>query len=179
MSKPIELVPLVCTRCQTAVPAKPAEVAWVCQQCGQGLLLSEEKGTLPLAVNFAAGIPAGKLGRPFWVATGQVQVTRQIFGGGDQSREAQAFWQVPHRFFIPAYDLPIDQMIDFGTSLLQQNPAIQTGSPTAFLPVTLHIEDVRPAAEFIVIGIEAARKDRIKEIQFKLNLSTPELWVLP
>ena len=179
MSTPIELVPLLCTRCQTSVPAKPNEVAWVCQQCGQGLLLSEEKGAVPLAINFAAGIPANQAGKPFWVATGQVQVQRQIFGGGDQTRDAQVFWQTPHRFFVPAYDLPIDQMIDLGTRLLQQNPNIQTGNPAGFLPVTLHIEDVRPAAEFIVIGIEAARKDKIKEIQFSLNLSAPELWVLP
>jgi hypothetical protein len=179
MSTLIELLPLVCTRCQTAIPAKPNEIAWVCQQCGQGLVFSEEKGAVPLVINFAAGISAGKAGVPFWVATGQVQVQRQIFGGGDQARDAYLFWQAPHRFFIPAYDISIDQMVDLGTRLLQQNPALQAGSPSAFLPVTLNIEDVRPAAEFIVIGIEAARKDKIKEIQFTLNLSSPELWILP
>jgi hypothetical protein len=33
--------------------------------------------------------------------------------------------------------------------------------------------------EFIIIGIEANRRDKIKEIQFNLNLSAPELWILP
>lgn len=179
MSKQIELVPLVCSRCQTPVPAKPDEMAWVCSQCGQGLLLSEEKGTIPLAINFSAGIPAGKPGTPFWVAAGQVAMQRRIFGGGDQTRDAQQFWSAPRRFFVPAYTLPLDQLIDLGSRLLQQPPALQAGNPAAFLPVTLHPEDARPMAEFIVIGIEANRKDKIKEVQFNLNLSTPELWILP
>jgi len=179
MSKQIELVPLSCAKCQTPVPARPDEVAWVCSQCGQGLLLSEEKGTLPLSVNFAAGILNGQPGKPFWVATGQISLQRQIFGGGDQSREAQQFWQTPRRFFVPAYTLPLDQLIDLGSRLLQQPPALQAGGPAVFLPVILHPEDVRPMAEFIVIGIEANRKDKIKQIQFNLNLSAPELWILP
>ena len=37
--KPVELVPLLCVRCQAPVPARPGEVAWVCEQCGQGLVL--------------------------------------------------------------------------------------------------------------------------------------------
>jgi len=34
-------------------------------------------------------------------------------------------------------------------------------------------------AEFIVMGIEAARKDNLKEMTFTLNLSSPELWIVP
>ena len=179
MSKLIELVPLVCTRCQTPVPAQTDEVAWVCSQCGQGLLLSEEKGTIPLAVNFSAGIPPGKPGHPFWVVTGQVSLQRRIFGGGDQTQDAQQFWQSPRRFFVPAFTIQLDPLIETGTRLLQQPPALQPGSPAAFLPVTLHPEDVKPMVEFIIIGIEASRRDKIKEIQFNLNLSAPELWILP
>jgi len=33
-------------------------------------------------------------------------------------------------------------------------------------------------AEFIVLGIEADRKDKVREIQFTVQLSAPELWVL-
>jgi hypothetical protein len=33
-------------------------------------------------------------------------------------------------------------------------------------------------AEFIVLGIEADRKDKVREIEFALQLSQPELWVL-
>jgi len=60
-----------------------------------------------------------------------------------------------------------------------ETPAVKQGSATKFMPVTLLPEDVRPLAEFILIGIEADRKDMIKELHFDLKLSQPALWVLP
>jgi hypothetical protein len=179
MSKAIDLIPLVCTRCQTPIPAEPDEVAWVCAQCGQGLLLDEEKGAAPIAVNYAAGIPANQKGWPFWVANGQVTIAqRRIYGSGDQGRQAAEFWQPAHRFFIPAFNSPLDQLIAWGASLLQRPPALQPGPPAGFAPVILHLEDIQPVAEFIVLGIEADRKDKIRGVDFTLQLSAPELWVL-
>ena len=179
MSSAIELIPLLCTRCQTVIPAESDEVAWACAQCGQGLLLDEAKGAIPLAINYAAGIPANQKGWPFWVATGQVSVQkRSIFGSGDQGNTTRLFWQVAHRFFVPAFSLQLDQLITWGTRFLQQPPALQPGPAAAFAPATLHHEDLQPMAEFIVLGIEADRKDKVREIEFTLQLSQPELWVL-
>ena len=63
--------------------------------------------------------------------------------------------------------------------LVLQPPAIQSGPPVRFAPVTLAMEDIRPMAEFIVMAIEAGRADMVKDIQFDLKLSTPALWILP
>jgi hypothetical protein len=179
MSSAIQLIPLLCTRCQNTIPAEPDEVAWVCAQCGQGLLLDEEKGAVPLAVNFAAGIPANQKGWPFWVVDGQVSVQkRSIFSGSDQGNAARQYWQAPQRFFVPAFTVPLDQLITWGTRFLQQPPTLTPGPAAAFTPVTLHPEDLQPMAEFIVLGIEADRKDKMREIGFTLQLSQPELWVL-
>jgi hypothetical protein len=93
MPAAVTLVPLLCFKCQAAIPANPDEVAWVCPTCGQGLLLSEEKGTGPLEIRCSAAILPGKIGRPFWVAQGQVAMQRRIFGGGDQSSQAEDFWR--------------------------------------------------------------------------------------
>ena len=46
MSRRPGLVALQCTRCSTPVPAEPDEVAWICLNCGQGLLLDEVEGGL-------------------------------------------------------------------------------------------------------------------------------------
>ena len=179
MTPAIELVPLICCRCQTPVPAETDEIAWVCANCGQGLLLSETKGTQPLVVNYAAGLMADKKGRPFWVATGQVNLQRRLYGAGDQSASAQAFWQSPHRFMVPAFALPLQTLVDVGSNLLLQSPILNPGTTAPFLPVTLATGDIQPMAEFIVMGIEAARKDNLKEMTFTLNLSSPELWIVP
>jgi predicted RNA-binding Zn-ribbon protein involved in translation (DUF1610 family) len=179
-SQSVSLIPLLCLRCQAPLPAEPDEVAWVCPQCGQGLLLSESQGCVTQTINYAAGIPANSKGHPFWVCNGQAAIAqRRVYGGGDQSRPTQQFWGVPHRFFIPAFDLNLDQMVETGTRLLLQPPALQVGSPVTFLPVTLHSQDLQAMAEFIVIGIEASRSDKIREVQFTLQLSPPDLWILP
>jgi hypothetical protein len=183
MNTPVELIPLLCTQCQTAIPAQPEEVAWVCAQCGQGLLLSEDKGVVPLTINFSPEVPPGGKGRPFWVVSGQVTMQRRIYGGGDQSQPAQEYWRSPHRFFVPAFNLPLDQMVDWGMRFLQQPPTLKTAqpgvTPPSFLPVTLMPGDVQPMVEFIVMGVEAARKDKIREIQLSIKLDSAELWVIP
>lgn len=180
MTAPIRLIPLVCCQCQAAIPAQVDEVAWVCPQCGQGLLLSEKQGTEALNVHYSAALQPGQKGRPFWVVSGRVeQLQRQIFGSSDQSAQAGQFWETAHTFFIPAFDCSLDQCIELGTRLIQSPPALQAGSPAEFVPITTHPADLKSYAGFIVMGIEAARKDRLKHVDFSLQLEQPELWILP
>lgn len=180
MDKAIELIPLVCVRCSTPVPAEVDEVAWVCAQCGQGLSL-EETGLQSLEVNYMAGIPADAKGKPYWVVQGQVSsLQREKYGSGSkETQQAQTFWSQAQRFFVPAYSATLEHLLAQATQLLLQPPALQKGTAAPFEPVTLAIEDVRPAAEFIVVAIEAGRKDKLKKINFSLQLSLPVLWILP
>jgi hypothetical protein len=180
VDKPVELIPLVCLRCSTPVPAETDEIAWVCAQCGQGLCLDEQQGLVPLEVNYAAGIPPNATGKPFWVAEGTVTLQRQSFGSsGKQAGEAQAFWSQPRCFFIPAFNSSLEDLLAQGTRLLLQPPDLQSGQAARFEPVTLHPLDVNAAAEFLVMAIEAGRPDKLKEIDFNLQLSPPVLWILP
>lgn len=180
MDKPVELIPLVCQRCSTPVPAEPDEVAWVCSQCGAGWSLEEERGLAPLQVEYSAGLPPNGLGKPFWMVQGQVSLQRQSFSSASQqASEAQVFWSQPKQFLIPAYTCSLEDLLDLGTRLLLQPPRLQQGDPRRFEPVTLAVEDLRPTAEFIVMAIEANRKDKLKQVEFSLSLSSPVLWVLP
>lgn len=178
MDQPVELIPLLCVKCNTPVPAETDQVAWVCTQCGQGLSLDEEKGLAPLEVFYSADITPGAAGKPFWVADGRVTLQRQTFQG-DQAKEALNFWNGARQFFVPAFASPLENLLNLGTGFLIQPPPLQPGPPARFEPVLLSIEDVQAAAEFIVVAIEAGRKDQLKEIMFSLDLSSPVLWILP
>lgn len=178
MDAPIELVPLVCIQCQTPLPAEPEEIAWVCARCGQAMLLDESKGLLPLQINYAAGIAPDAVGKPFWVADGQVTLQRELYSG-NKNAEAQAMWSQPHRFTIPAYNCPLESLLQIGPSLLLNPPALQPGSAARFQPVTLLPADIQSLAEFIVVAIEAERKDMLKQIVVSVKLSEPVLWILP
>lgn len=176
------LIPMLCTRCQAALAARPDEVFWVCQTCGQGLLLSDEQGLVPQVVHYGAGIAQNTPGKPIWVFWGQAQLQRQTFNNlfGDKTEEMVQFWQQPRWFFIPAYDLPLDQLVEVGVRLLRQPIALQeAASPAAFLPVTIHPDDLRPLVEYLILAVEAERKDQLKTLTFSLKTSPPELWIMP
>lgn len=181
MQAPVELVPLRCLRCETPVPAEPDEVAWICSRCGQGLLLDEARGLAALEIHIASGIPPGALGRPFWVASGQVRLQRGTHEGfiGRRTGQAERFWAGPRRFFIPAFTCPLDEMLELGALMIQQQPDLRPGPPAHFRPVTLPPADVAALAEFIVLAIEAGRKDNLRSIEAAVNLDSPSLWILP
>ncbi len=67
MSDNVELIPMFCTKCQNAIPAGIHETAWVCGQCGQGLLLSDDKGVIhSLFVLPPTCLPEKREGRSGW-----------------------------------------------------------------------------------------------------------------
>lgn len=181
MDRPVELVPLVCLRCSTPIPAGIDEVAWVCTQCGQGLILDEVNAIQPLEVHYAASIPPNTRGKPYWVAEGQVTaLQRDTYDSGRKGgQQAEHFWSQPRRFFVPAFSATLEALLEGATKLLLQPPELQSGTAVQFEPVTLSVEDVQSAAEFIVMAIEAGRKDKVKKVNFSLQLSAPVLWILP
>jgi predicted RNA-binding Zn-ribbon protein involved in translation (DUF1610 family) len=182
MSTPVNLIPMYCTRCQSPLSAKTNEVAWVCANCGQGLVIDTARGLQPLEIHYSAGIPAGGSGNPYWVSQGRVQVKRSVFKallGGSKDADAAAFWSQPRFFFIPAMEMPLEQVVEMGMRLLRQPPGLNSGAAVPFAPVTVPPEDARPLAEFVVVGIEADRKDMLKQLDFKLELQPPQLWIFP
>jgi hypothetical protein len=165
-------------------------VAWVCAQCGQGQRLVAEAvldgrpqtatpaGLVPLEIHYSAAIPPNGKGRPFWVAEGAIRLQRQTFGSS-RSQEAQDYWDSPRAFFIPAYDCPLDEAVQESLQRLARPEELQPGPPAAFHPVTLPEEDLQALAEFVVMVIEARRKDKLREVNFSVQLEPPDLWVLP
>jgi hypothetical protein len=179
MSQAVRLIPLQCAKCQTAVPAQPGEVAWVCAACGQALLLDETKGVQPVDVFFSAQIQANQTGRPYWVALGTVsELSRQTYHGNESKAMAE-FWSAGRLFYVPAWKLPVDDVVNEGVRLLSKPVLMKPGGPAAFYPVTISTRDVRPLAEFIVMSVEAARKDALKEFKFNIQLAPAQLWILP
>lgn len=176
----VTLASLVCIRCEHPIPASPEELAWVCERCGQGMILEEEGGLLPLEIHFAAGTPPGAKGSPFWAAMGTLQLARQTYASfNKKDSEAAQFWARPRQFFIPAYACDLETTLQLGVGLLRNPPRLTPGEAVPFLSVTVPPQDVAPLAEFIVLAVEAERADLLREIHFDLRLEQPELWVLP
>lgn len=172
------LVPLLCVRCNNPLPARPGEVAWVCPQCQRGQILYKSDALVPIDINFHASIPAGAAGKPYWVVSGQARLARQTYSGNKQD-EALRFWSTPRTFFIPAFPCPLETLIELGPRMLLNPLALQNGPAVRFESITVAQDDLVPLAEFIVMGIEAARQDKLKELSIQLELGSPVLWILP
>ncbi len=118
--------------------------------------------------------------RPYWVADGQVSMERETYGySGEGGKAAEQFWGQSRRFFVPAYQAPLEGLLKDAKGMLLNPPDLKPGPATPFEAVTLYRDDVLAAAEFIVIAIEAGREDKIKSIDFELELPKPVLWILP
>ena len=178
MEVPVELVPLNCIRCGSAISAEIDEVAWVCNQCDQGQQLGSD-GLIPLAIHYSQGITPPKKGRPFWVSEGLVTLQRDTYGRGKSDSDSRQFWGQPREFIIPAFPYPLDEFSRVELQWLQSPPALQPGPVVEFESVTVAAEDVPVWAEFLVVALEAERKDKVKTINFQLEMNEPQLWVLP
>lgn len=176
---PVRLIPLLCARCQAPIPAQPDEVAWICQQCGQGLLIDGQTGASPLDFFFSNRIQPGLTGRPFWVSNGRVVIQHRETYHGDESRASQQFWAAPRFFYIPAWAATLDETISTGVDLLKSPAIMQAGSPAPFLPVVTLPVNIQAVAEFMILSIEAERRDALKRVDFQATLEPPQLWVLP
>ncbi|RCK73171.1 MAG: hypothetical protein ANABAC_0058 [Anaerolineae bacterium] len=162
------------------IAAAVNEVAWVCPTCGTGMALNDEGELIPCEFHFSANLPPTGKGKPFWVAEGRVRISRQSYNLiGKSDQEAISFWNQPRWFFIPAYECGLDDMLTIGTRWLTTPPPLVEGSKTDFVPITQSASDVRAFAEFLIVAVEAARKDKVKGIQFVLELQPPLLWILP
>ena len=178
MSETVRLIPMYCLNCQSPIEAQPDEIAWACEQCGQGLLISNEQGFQALEIHYSAALQPGTPGRPFWVPQGAVSLTRATFAG-NESASMNAFWSAPRPFFIPAYRLPWVDAVNLGATLLKNPPQCLDGSRQTFMPVTVSPADVRPLMEFIILAIEAERKDALKTLELSLQMIDLQLWILP
>lgn len=177
-SPSIQLIPIQCMRCQTPIQCQADEIAWVCPQCGQGLLLTDQQALETLDVHYAAGIPPNTKGRPFWVVQASVSLQRTIYGGGDRSEESRQYWQQPRTFYVPAFACTLDELVDMGMRMLLQPPQLQAGATAAFTPAVTPQRDVRPLIEFIVMGVEAGRRDNLREVQISVQLGDPSFWII-
>jgi hypothetical protein len=182
MNSSVTLNLLKCPQCSTPVPAEEDEVAWVCATCGAGLQLSQT-GLAPVAVHWAAAPAAAPAGqrvdgwRPFWVFTGSAHFSSRLSFVGQTAPEP--LWNNTVRFFVPAYVCPLAQLQSLGADLTRRQPALQAGPAGTLAGCTFLPEDAERAAEFVVLTIEAARPDKLRLVQFNLQLAAPELWVLP
>jgi hypothetical protein len=83
---------------------------------------------------------------------------------------------------VPAWDLNVHTAQEVGSRLVVSQPEFTTVNQPKQLnlvPAIVKPADARKLLEFIILAIEARRKDWLKEFAFNLEVGKPQLWALP
>ncbi len=181
----MKLLALRCPQCgQKLEPQQADVVAIACAHCFTAVAV-HQNGLQPLDVYYAA--PAQEHVErwlPFWVFHGRVHIQRRDSQGGSKGadKEAAQLWQQVQRLYAPAWHLPVAQARELGSRLVQAQPLFQAIprpdaaliSETVILP-----EDGLKLLDFIVLTIEAERKDWLRDLKFTIEAGPPALWAIP
>ncbi len=182
----MKLIPLRCPNCNE--PIKPGNdiVVFGCTNCHTPVHISQA-GPKKLDIRYAIW-SKDKAGTrqwvPFWVFEGRVIITKRETQGGrrSSSKDSKELWGSSRRLYVPAWDLPLHSAQDVGSKMTQRQPAIEFIEPPAdrqLVSASVSQADALSLLEFIVLAIEARRKDWLKDLEFELKVGEPQLWGLP
>ena len=176
----MNLLLLRCPSCGNALTPGDDDLILACGQCGAGVELADA-GLRPIEVKYTATNAKIDIWRPWWVFTGRVEITRRDTQSGNQRAEALQFWAQVKRFYIPAWELSLQAVRDQGLAMLKRQPQLQAAARPAgarLAPVVVSVSDARQLLEYLVLTVEAGRKDWLKDLEFTANVGLPELWAL-
>jgi len=181
----MKLILLRCPNCSQALKPENDEIVLACPNCHLPVKISEN-GPEIISIRYAI-LASGKGDRsiwvPFWVFKGQVNIrSRQTQGRRSSGKDSQRTWEVLNRFYVPAWDLSVHTAQNVGTKLTLRTPemrVIEQPAQVQLVPAIVSPDDALKLLEFIVLAIEARRKDWLKDLVFDLDVGKPELLALP
>ncbi|GJM40843.1 MAG: hypothetical protein DHS20C20_11250 [Ardenticatenaceae bacterium] len=181
----MKLLALRCPTCaQSLKPQNPEVVVLGCANCGTAVSL-HESGLDTIPLQFATpAVDTFDAWLPLWVFNGRVNIAnRQTQGRNKEAQQhSEQLWGSPRRLYVPAWELPTETASQLGGDLVQRQPTFQqTEPPNNFTLVEAIVtpDDALKMLEFVVLSIEAARKDWLKELQFTIEAAKPQLWAIP
>jgi hypothetical protein len=181
----MKLIALRCPTCATPLPAENDDVVVACTNCHTTIAISQS-GPVKMAVRFAVlgdKQAPGNQWVPFWVFNGRVMIQRrETQGGGSAEKDARQMWQSPRALYVPAWELSMHTAQNVGSRLIQQQPQLQQieqPQDAVLTSATVTPGDARKLLEFIILAIEARRKDWLKNLQFTLEVGEPQKMALP
>ena len=181
----MKLVLLRCPHCSAPLKPENDDVVLACTNCHTPVAIAVN-GAVKMPVQFV--IPpdykaGAKRWMPFWVFTGRVNITlRETQGGRSRKKDTAGLWGEQRRFFVPAWELGLHVAQDIGSRMVQWPPSFEKIDR----PEGAHLQtaivtpkDGKKLIEFIVLAIEARRKDWLRDLEFELDVGEPKLWALP
>ena len=187
----MKLLLLRCPQCQSPLQPEQADVVVGCPHCFSAVAI-DEGGLQLVEARYAASQfddqydADGAKARwvPFWVFNGRVHISQRDAQGGSGAaqRDAEKFWDASRHLYVPAWELDMPAAREIGQKFTEDQTYLRAvPQPTGahLISAIVTPDDALKLMEFIVLSIEAQRKDWLKNLKFHISANVPELWVLP
>ena len=183
----MKLILLRCPNCSEPLKPENDDLVLACSNCHTPVAIATN-GPVKMRVQYA--VPERfKLGNsqrwvPFWVFQGRVRIQKRETQGRSKKdrKSSEALWGIQRHLYVPAWDLDMQMAQDVGSKMIKDQPKfsfVDQPDEVRLVPVTVKPKDAEKLLEFIVLAIEARRRDWLKDLKFQLDAGEPELWALP
>jgi predicted RNA-binding Zn-ribbon protein involved in translation (DUF1610 family) len=180
----MKLVLLRCPNCARPLAPDDDDVVMMCPNCFTCVSI-DERGVQKADVRFALPSRSDESAQkwlPFWVYHGRVQILNRETQGRSDNKASQQQWANPLRMYVPAWEISMKVAQEVGSKLIEHQPEIrfaQRPEGAIMSPAVVTTGDAFRLLEFIVLAIEARRKDWLKSLDFRIEAGEPELWAMP
>jgi len=172
----LRLINLDCPSCGSAMRGEGLDTIFFCGHCGGAAVLDAEG--LQTVDSTALLPPPGRhaqVWRPAWRIEVQARVHQRVRADGRQTPG----WEGRKTFFIPAFDLSLDDMTRLSRALAE---ASETTAEVPREPIhggTLSCEDALTLIRHILIGDEVRRSDMLASVVVDVHEVSQSLVALP
>lgn len=182
----MKLILLRCPNCTEPLSPNNDDVVVACTNCHIPVAIAvngAQRMTVQYAVDAGSRVSGSSTWYPFWLFEGRVHITRRETQGGSRSgrKESEKLWGVSRRLYVPAWELDLHVAQEVGGRLIQMQPDFQLvdqPEEVNLVSATVTPKDARKLLDFIVLAIEARRRDWLKNLEFELEIGQPELLAL-
>ena len=182
----MKLLALKCPVCaQRLAPKNSQALLMGCAHCETAVSIDPDRGIQETTLNFATPKNSEVSSwLPMWVFDAQVNITsrRTRSKHGRSEKASKEFWGVPRRLYVPAWTPNMQSARMLGTKLVENQPQFQlTEKPSGaqISEMVVAEEDALKLVEFIIMSIEAERKDWLTNLQFDIQKQAVNLWAIP
>ena len=181
----MKLLALKCPVCaQRLTPKSNQVLVMECGQCDTAVSINTDTGVSQTNVQYAQAKENTEAWLPLWVCDARVNITsRQTRKRDGRSEQAShELWGRPRQLCVPAWTLDMQTARQLGTQLIENQPQLQVTEKqkgAIMAEMVVHQEDALKLIEFIVLSIEAERKDWLTDLKFEVETRATNLWVVP
>ena len=172
----LRLIALDCPACGSAMRGDASDLIFFCGHCGSAALLgSDALEPVPSTAMLPAPGRHAQVWKPAWVVEAEVTVGARQSSSGGRSHS----WRGDRTFVVPAFALPLPDLVLLGRSLSQAAGTVGEVPREPIRGGTLALEDAVTLARHLVVGDEVRKPGTLETVHVVISEKAHRLTATP